>query len=462
MGSAFLLVALAGWALFAFGGAYTWTTIPLLSGIAWLAVRERPRFARPPFLVVDAAVVASLVVLALQLIPLAPRLRMRLSPAAAAFDRTVRLDVPADPLAGPPRPLSLDPETTAWALALTIGIAVFYWSVRALFARGGIRLAARSIAWMGLLAAVLAILQHATAPTLLYWYWRPVSTAARPYGPFVNRNDLACWLVMAIPLSIGYLIARIQVHSRARRHGRTRGLETVLDATTVWLVASVCLMLAGLFVSLSRSGITAGAGALLAFAWLSRGRTLGSRGRGWLLVGIAAMVAVATAYVNVDALAARVGDAFTAGTGGRRAIWRETWAMVRDFPLTGVGAGAYVAGMLVYQASPREYFYFNHAHNEYLQILAEGGVLLSVPVAIGVVAAAGTVVRRLQEDGSAVYWMRAGAASGLLAVAIQSIWDTGVRLPANAVLMAILAAIAMHEPERRGQTRVGRWAWPVR
>ena len=41
---------------------------------------------------------------------------------------------------------------------------------------------------------------------------------------------------------------------------------------------------------------------------------------------------------------------------------------------------------------------------------------------------------------------RAGAVSGLMAVAIQSIWDTGLRTPANGVLFAVIAAIALHEP----------------
>src|SRR5439155_4969610 len=123
--------------------------------------------------------------------------------------------------------------------------------------------------------------------------------------------------------------------------------------------------------------------------------------------------------------------------------------MVRDFWLTGVGAGAYERGMLVYQTSPRHDFYFNHAHSEYLQILAEGGLLLSVPVAVALVAGAGGIARRLREDRSAAFWMRAGAASGLVAVAVQSVWETGLQLPANAVLFAVLAAIALHRSSDR-------------
>ena len=43
--------------------------------------------------------------------------------------------------------------------------------------------------------------------------------------------------------------------------------------------------------------------------------------------------------------------------------------------------------------------------------------------------------------------MRAGAVSGLIAVAVQSIWETGLRVPANGMLFAVLAAIALHDHE---------------
>jgi O-antigen ligase len=135
------------------------------------------------------------------------------------------------------------------------------------------------------------------------------------------------------------------------------------------------------------------------------------------------------------------------GLGGRREIWERTWAMTSDFWITGVGAGAYERAMTVYQPKPHV-FYFNHAHNEYLQLLSEGGVMLAVPAAIAIVAGAWLIWRRLAADRTAVFWIRAGAAAGLLAVVVQSVWDTGLRMPANAVLFAIVAAIAMHDGGR--------------
>jgi len=149
-------------------------------------------------------------------------------------------------------------------------------------------------------------------------------------------------------------------------------------------------------------------------------------------------------FANTTALAGRI-EQTIAGAGGRTAIWRATWPMTKDFWLTGIGAGAYERAMVVYQPAPHQTF-FNHAHNDYLQTLTEGGVLLTVPAIVALAAGFVGIRRRLRSDRSPMYWIRAGAASGLVAVAVQSIWETGLRVPANTLLFAALAAIALHSP----------------
>ncbi len=120
--------------------------------------------------------------------------------------------------------------------------------------------------------------------------------------------------------------------------------------------------------------------------------------------------------------------------------------MAQDFWLTGIGMGAYDRSMLVYQQTQNG-FHFNHAHNQYLQLVVEGGLLLSVPAAIALVAGWRQIVTRFHADLTPIVWIRIGAASGVFALVVQSLWDFTLRMPANAVLFALLAAIAMHDPE---------------
>jgi len=387
----------------------------------------------------DLALVAYVGVVAAATVPLSPAIRLALSPATRVIDLTFQLDGTPAAGSGGVRALSIEPAATRVSLALSIALLLLFWCARAVFARGGVRLCVRAIAGLGLVLAAVGMAQHATAPHLLYWTF-PTKSAS-PFGPFMNHSDFATWLVMALPLTAGYLIARL--HSRTSRTGL--GVVDAFDNTAMWLTTAIGFMSAALVVGLSRSGLVAAAASLGSLWALSSGRMKG-RSRAWLLVGFLAVGAIAAAYANTNAISARVSETINLGLGGRSAIWRETWPMIKDFWLTGVGPGGYQRGMIVYQQSPRV-IYFNHAHNEYVQMLAEGGLLLAIP-AIGIaLAGAWRIRRRLVADRTPIYWVRVGAVSGLIAVAVQSIWETGLRVPANGILFAVLAAIALHDHE---------------
>jgi O-antigen ligase len=113
--------------------------------------------------------------------------------------------------------------------------------------------------------------------------------------------------------------------------------------------------------------------------------------------------------------------------------------------MTGTGAGTFGTGITVYQTAEPGYSIGN-AHNHYLQLAAEGGVLVVVPAALTIAAFIALCARRLKEDTGRDYLVRAGAVAGIVAVLLQSFWETGLRMPANAMLLAVLAAIATHSP----------------
>ena len=210
----------------------------------------------------------------------------------------------------------------------------------------------------------------------------------------------------------------------------------------LWLGGAAALMTGCLLASLSRAGILGAAIGLLAFVAVSRSRNRVGGGAVWLLAALAATPAPST-MSNLGTLALRLRETTEQGPWGRPAIWRDTWRMARDFPLTGVGAGAFQRGMLAYQRGSR-LFFFNHAHDEYLQLVAEGGLLLCVPAAAALGSAIVLIAMRLRRDRTPIYWIRLGAASGMMAIAVQSFWDTGLRTPANGILFAVIAAMALH------------------
>jgi O-antigen ligase len=376
-----------------------------------------------------------------QLLPVPDGAHKALSPAREQIDRALFLGS-SDTLAEP-RSLSLDPEATAWTLALGATLVLLFWGARTAFERGGaLRVTCRGVAWFGLALSAIVFMQRALSPQLIYGFWRPIARIddPRPIGPFLNRNDLATWLIIAVPIVLGYALARL----RSRDENGPKPIDGILDARTVVLTGSLCLMVAALLASESRSGLVGLGVSLGLLLWLARGRLPG-RGFNWLVLTVVALFGVATTYANVGSLSARLGDSFSSGLGGRLDVWRETWPMVRDFPWTGLGVGAFERGMSVYQQSTRLLF-FNHAHNEYLHLLVEGGLAMGAPAFLALLAGAYGVIARLRQDGTPVFWIRAGAAAGLAAAAVQSVWNTGLRMPASGALFAVAAAMALHRP----------------
>jgi hypothetical protein len=380
--------------------------------------------------------------MALQLIPLPANIVDFLSPV----DRAVWQALSLVPVRGG-LPLTVDIASTVRALTLGGGALLVFVLGRQIFSAGGVRIATRGIATVGLLLAAESLAQDATAHGLLYWRWDP-GEGAPPFGPFLNRNHYATWMVIAIPLCLGYLAAHATAHRRRETPGATwqTWLAGAIDARSIWLAAAICLMLVGLVACLSRAGMVGLVSALLmgAYFW---GRREGSATFAWALGALGLALVAAAVRGNAWQILERFGSAGTAAA-YRLNIWRATAAVARDFWLTGSGAGTMETVMLVYQKTP-SLFRINAAHNHYLQVAAEGGLLIGIPVALALALFVRAAHDALTRDESGMYLLRAGAASGLFGVAVQSIWDTGLTTPANAVLAALAAAIVVHRSAPR-------------
>jgi hypothetical protein len=383
----------------------------------------------------DAALGALVAGILLQLMPLPTALVERLSPVRASV-------VAAFALTGMPAwtPLTIDPAATIYALAVFLSAVLTFIACRTVLARRGVRDVCRAIAWLGLLLACAGMVQRATSHSRIYGFWIPQDLGALPFGPFVNRNHAATWLVMGASVCVGYLMARL--HKPATRHQRLVSIRQSADSRTVWLATAGTTMVIGLGVSQSRAGALGLATAAAVLLVAGRPRLHRQEAAWVVFVSILAGVVLVT-LGQFAALLDRVVDTVVSGPPGRFAIWRDTLTAARAFWLTGSGAGTYAQVMVVYQTADRAYS-FNQAHNHYLQVLVEGGVWLMAPLAVALAAFARSAVHRLREDTSGVFWIRAGALAGLAGIAIQSGWETGLRLPANAEMAAVLAALAVH------------------
>jgi hypothetical protein len=380
-----------------------------------------------------------LLVAAIPLLPLPSPLTSMLSPSLERLTAALSLSATTAAMT----PLSVNVAATAWAWMVVAGAIAVFWIARARFEQGGLRRTARMIAALGFGVALLGIMQAATAGRYIYWRFAAEHQGANPFGPFFNRNHFATWIIMALPFCLGYLAARTGRRVEHADHVATRTrLVQAIDPRTAWLMAASAIMLVALLLSLSRSGLLA-LGVSAGVTMLLCGRRLDPRRRRGLLIAAGVVALFGLAWADLPALRGRVAGTKT-GLADRLVIWRETVPVARDFWLTGTGAGTYQEAMYVYQRSDRTVF-FNQAHNHYLQVATEGGVLLIAAVAFALAALIRVGRKRLKHDASGLVWIRIGAASGLFAVALQSVWETGLVMPANAALAAVLAAVLVHE-----------------
>ncbi|MEO8681236.1 MAG: O-antigen ligase family protein [Vicinamibacterales bacterium] len=463
-----LLLLLIAVSYLLFAGGPAWTSGPLLAlAAATVAVAPRrtlsfPRVFRP----LDLALGALIAGIVLQIIPLPPAAVAVLSPHAA----TVRTTLDISPL-GAATPtwttLSLDAAATVSALGpLMLGTVAFV-STRSAFPAGGSRQFCRWLALIGAAAALLALYHRSVATGLVLGVLRPEARSANPFGAFVNRNHFGAWLLMMSAPVAGYLVAHVKTHPGYRTRGLLR--ESLTSGGLLVAVAGM-MMVGALLLTVSRSSLVGLAAAVGAGALLAQRRLhIKSISLRLLFAGVVAAVLIGVLFVDLRSWAQRIDAGFVEeGIGAsRRVIWAETVPIVRDFPITGTGAGTFSPAMVVYQqtrlwvGSVQRWSHFNNAHSHYLQVAAEGGLLLALPAAAGLILLFALAWRAINGDRGEIFWVRAGAAAGLAGVAVQSIWEVPLVMPANAIVCGVLAGLVLHQRGDHGAGDTPR-AWLAR
>lgn len=193
----------------------------------------------------------------------------------------------------------------------------------------------------------------------------------RLFGPFINPGFFAGFLVVALPVTMGvYLV--------------TRRTVLALLAGTAVVTEALALMLTG-----TKFGIIAAVAALVVFFGLATVTRSLRRAKFWRLLGLAVvlipLLVVFSKPVKSRISAAEAGGTQVHSTVFRAYTWQGTLGMISANLWTGVGAGAFETAYPRYTiAGPT-----THAHQSYLQIAAESGI-----VALGALLVALVVIGR--------------------------------------------------------------------
>lgn len=413
---------------------------------SWGFDLERPLLPSAPLLL-PGAVFAVFVIL--QLTPLPPALLQRLTSGQTELLR----QAPGEWL-----PISVAEWSTRLGLAFLIMALGLHAVAASLFdRREARRRLERMLAALGLLLAAIGLVQMATGTREIYGLVKPRESDGGLvlFGPFVNRNHFAGYMLLVAPLALG-LLARGLSRYRERLGPRANlrrilvGLQSNEGLGVVYAVVPAVACLAALVASNSRSGLVALIGALTVTGALQARR---HRAIYWALP----VALLLTAFSWFGLQRTRFGRA-AGEASGRTLVWKDTIARMDGYWLVGSGFNTFGAAMSrvslwelpkgatpwrePHEASlvkaPRMGYlaheftqglgWYREAHNDYLQLLVEMGVP-------GLLIALWAVVRVLPSLRPRPWLLVAGL--GLL---LQSLVEFSLQLPAVAALFAVLAA----------------------
>jgi len=273
---------------------------------------------------------------------------------------------------------------------------------------------------------------------LLYPRWAYHDSAT---GTLVNRNHFALLMALAFPVTV--INARLD-RRPSRVHGRRDSEE--LARRMLLALASVLVGLALVF-SRSRMGVISfflACVAVPAIAQLLRpsSQTVpAARRAGWSIPLLSAgLVAVYVLVIGVTPVVERFANLWTDLETGRLPIWRAAITMALDHPIFGHGWGSFDFLVDGYREAPTG-LDTSYAHNDYLQVFAETGVVGLAFVLWLLALFARRAVRALStpmdpEARTALVWIVIGIVTAL----IHSVADFGLRIPGVAFMFTLLVA----------------------
>lgn len=307
---------------------------------------------------------------------------------------------------------------------------------------------------LAILIAVEAIIQKLTSPDLIYWF-RPTPNSS-PVGPWVYSNHFAGFMEMVFPLAIAlFLFYRPQVFSHRTMREKFIYLLTMPGANRYLLLGTGAMLMAvSILLSISRGGIITLSIAFFFFTLFSARTTADPRTR-WAVV-LALLVILMITWLGWEPILDKFGNLWGEtglNTSGRLPVFFDSVALFTSFPLFGTGFGTFIDAYPSVRTVPG-LAVFDHAHNDYIELLSTGGLigfLLFLWFVAAVLSHSITTLMQRRERYSIL--LTSGALTGILALLFHSLADFQLYNRANALYFFFLCGLAVSAATTRLQYR---------
>ncbi|MBR4675547.1 MAG: O-antigen ligase family protein [Victivallales bacterium] len=295
------------------------------------------------------------------------------------------------------------------------------------------------------------------------------------HGAFLNRNHFGFMMMMGILSAMG-LMAGISGEGdrKSRAFGEVFGPKLLFPIATAGF-----LLMAALILSLSRGAFLGTVVGMLFFVGIWLFKTHGEYGKNKqimiVLISMVALTLLLSMPYAMIALTERYEKLFEndLSLNARWLVWKSSFGVIKDYWLTGCGLGAF-GGVVESYDVLHAGLLISHAHNDYLEFMAEVGLPLAMIVFGGLVWFWYFSLRRCLKNHDRVFrWLGISSLAAMLGCAVHEFFDYSLQAYSNTMLyvtlLAVIAVCASHHrrPENwsfmtsteRDQNRIDRMKW---
>jgi O-antigen ligase len=341
-------------------------------------------------------------------------------------------------------PISLAPWETRHVLVQMIAVLFVFSLVRSNFSSPETiyRLAIVAV-FNGVALSLIGLAQWVSSkPNVVFWIF---PSEGNVFGPFICRNHFAYYINMSMGLGIGLLLRSQFFKADALGSRKPLGsLSSMLqDPWLMWIGSALAVMAAGLCCSLSRGGLAAfvvGAVVCVGMHWRHAGRFAHwSSGVVFVILGLAL-----TAWIGAGSVGRRIASVWEINfmEEERKSAWSRVLGQFPESPWLGTGMGTFrFTEPLSRGPSDASNMIYEHMHNDYLEVLLEGGIFqMAVLLSLAFLVFRVSFQAFQRHKGTGLGSMVVGAIFGLVAVAVHSTVDFGLHIPAVTLLAITIVA----------------------
>jgi len=263
-------------------------------------------------------------------------------------------------------------------------------------------------------------------------------------GTYVNLNHYSGYMAFVICMSFGYLtylLSKIPITTETMWRQRLVQMINLIGTRAGLISFLILIMSSALILSGSRMGICSFVTAVILMSIMISKKVSIKK-----LLIIVLPICLMSVWIGLNPVIKKFSSASVdiEAEGGRKQIWNDTYNLIKDFPALGTGLGTYEYVFPKYKTIKAQKL-FDHAHNDYLELISDMGFTGFLIVIAGAVYYLFIIIKMwFQRKNSFVRGITVGCFGGIAYIIVHSLTDFNLHIPANALHLSIITGI-MHK-----------------